>query len=148
MVCDFLNRDSGLRIISRPVARFLDLTVCRAMGCFFHCFGVRTDRSRPHLVISCSKSTERTVSRNRLSSLFVDEGKKNLKSSERGEEKSLLGSGLRQAKLLSSGCTRLRATRVAVHGGWKVKSLHFSRRITGADDGALAHRLRCEMRGR
>ncbi|KAG8489369.1 hypothetical protein CXB51_017487 [Gossypium anomalum] len=75
MVCDFLNRDSGLRIISRPVVRFLDLTVCRAMGCFFHCFGVRTDSSRPHLVVSCSKSTERTVSRNRLLSLFVDEEK-------------------------------------------------------------------------
>ncbi|KHG26031.1 Acetyl-coenzyme A synthetase [Gossypium arboreum] len=38
------------------------------------------------------------------------------------------------AKLQSSGCTRPRATHAAVHGGWKVKSLHFFRRITGDDE--------------
>ncbi|KAK5819814.1 hypothetical protein PVK06_024840 [Gossypium arboreum] len=99
MVCDFLNRDSGLRIISRPVARFLDLTVCRAMGCFFHCFGVRTDRSRPHLVISCSKSTERTVSRNRLSSLFVDEGD----SPSNDLESPQINKGLKDEESYSTG---------------------------------------------
>ncbi|PPS12382.1 hypothetical protein GOBAR_AA08261 [Gossypium barbadense] len=101
MVCDFLNRDSGLGIISRSVVRFLDLTVCRAMGCFFHCFGVRTDRSRPHLVASCSKSTERTVSRNRLSSLFVDEEKGDSPSNDL--ESPQINKGLKdEAKFLKS----------------------------------------------
>ncbi|XWS30905.1 hypothetical protein CRYUN_Cryun23aG0031500 [Craigia yunnanensis] len=77
MVCDYLNRELRLGIITRSVVRFLDQTVSRAMGCFFGCFGVRDDqsRSRPHLVSSSSKSTERAVSRNRLSSLFLDEEK-------------------------------------------------------------------------
>ncbi|KAB2022391.1 hypothetical protein E1A91_D07G213600v1 [Gossypium mustelinum] len=101
MVCDFLNRDSGFGIISRSVVRFLDLTVCRAMGCFFHCFGVRTDRSRPHLVASCSKSTERTVSRNRLSSLFVDEEKGDSPSNDL--ESPQINKGLKdEAKFLKS----------------------------------------------
>ncbi|XP_022759900.1 protein JASON isoform X2 [Durio zibethinus] len=74
MVCDLLNRELGLGIITRSLVRFLDRTVCRAMGCFFGCFRDRDDRSRPHIV-SSSKSTERAVSRNRLSSLFLDEEK-------------------------------------------------------------------------
>ncbi|XVF31785.1 hypothetical protein REPUB_Repub17cG0022300 [Reevesia pubescens] len=76
MIYNFLNRELGLGIITRSVVRFLDQTVCRAMGCFFGCFRVRSDdRSRPHLVSSSSKSTERAVSRNQLSTLFLDEEK-------------------------------------------------------------------------
>ncbi|XWS47474.1 hypothetical protein CRYUN_Cryun14cG0155200 [Craigia yunnanensis] len=75
MIRDFLNRELGLGIITRSAVRFLDQTVFRAMRCFFSCFRVRNDRSRPHLVSSSSKFTERAVSRNRLSSLFLDEEK-------------------------------------------------------------------------
>ncbi|XVE78532.1 hypothetical protein DITRI_Ditri13aG0152700 [Diplodiscus trichospermus] len=75
MICDFVNRELGLGIIAGSALRFLDQTVSRAMGCFFGCFRVRDDRSRPHLVASPSKSTECAVSRNRLSSLFLEEEK-------------------------------------------------------------------------
>ncbi|XWS75699.1 hypothetical protein CRYUN_Cryun01aG0114100 [Craigia yunnanensis] len=63
----------GFGITTRSVVRFLDQTLSRAMGCFFGCFRVRDDRSGPHLVSSSSKFTERAVSRNQLSSLFLDE---------------------------------------------------------------------------
>ncbi|GMI73395.1 JASON [Hibiscus trionum] len=43
------------------------------MGCFFGCLRVRDDGSRPHLVSPSSKPSEHSVSRNRLSSLFLDE---------------------------------------------------------------------------
>ncbi|XVF20823.1 hypothetical protein REPUB_Repub12eG0035800 [Reevesia pubescens] len=75
MVFNFLNRELRLGIITRSAVRFLDQTVCRAMECFFGCFRVRDDRSRPPIVSSSSKSAERAVSRNRLASLFLDEEK-------------------------------------------------------------------------
>ncbi|KAK8487965.1 hypothetical protein V6N13_079979 [Hibiscus sabdariffa] len=43
------------------------------MGCFFGCLRVKDHGSRPHLVSPSSKPTEHSVSRNRLSSLFLDE---------------------------------------------------------------------------
>ncbi|OMP10104.1 hypothetical protein COLO4_04817 [Corchorus olitorius] len=103
MVCELLNRELGLGIgiIARSVVTFLDQTVCRAMGCFIGCFRVRDDRSRPQIVASSSKSTERPVSRNQLSSLFLDE--------ERGEgssndlESPQIDKGLKdEAKFLKS----------------------------------------------
>ncbi|KAK6238505.1 hypothetical protein QUC31_003974 [Theobroma cacao] len=101
MVCCFLNGELGLGIITRSVVRFLDQTVCRAMGCFFGCFRVRDDRSRPHLVSSSSKSTERGVSRNRLSSLFLDEEKGDCPSNHLGSPQ--IDKGLKdEAKFLKA----------------------------------------------
>ncbi|XWS36828.1 hypothetical protein CRYUN_Cryun20dG0119100 [Craigia yunnanensis] len=71
------------------------------MGCFFACFRVRDDRSRPHLVSSSSKSTESAVSRNRLSSLFLDEGKGDYPSNEWGSPQ--IDKGLKdEAKFLKA----------------------------------------------
>ncbi|GLU04001.1 hypothetical protein SLE2022_211680 [Rubroshorea leprosula] len=76
MIYQLLNRQLGF--IARSFLRFLEKFVSRTMGCFFGCFRVRGDTSRPQFVSAAStrsKSTERVVSRNRLSSLFLDEEK-------------------------------------------------------------------------
>lgn len=45
MISSLLNhREIGR--VCRLVVRFLDVTVSRAMGCFFGCFRIRDDRAR------------------------------------------------------------------------------------------------------
>lgn len=85
MICRLLGHEIAL--LCRSVLRFLDRSVCRAMGCFVGCFRVRDDRSRTHLVsrsTRSNKSTEVVVSRNRLSSLFLSEENEESLSSDKG----------------------------------------------------------------
>ncbi|GMJ16114.1 JASON [Hibiscus trionum] len=113
MVCGFMNRELGLGTITRSVVRFLDQTVCRAMGCFFQCFGVRNDRSRrPHLLSSFSKSTERAVSRDRLSSLFVDDEKGD--SSSNDLESPQIGKDLMDEAKFLKACGTIPETPVEI----------------------------------
>ncbi|XP_041005953.1 protein JASON-like [Juglans microcarpa x Juglans regia] len=71
-------RELGFTCIS--VARFLEISISRAMGCFFACFRTNEGRHRapPHLVstsATASMPTEILISQNRLSSLFISEDK-------------------------------------------------------------------------
>lgn len=56
--------------------RFLDRSISRTMGCFIGCFRLRSNSSRTNSVSAASKATAPAVSRNRLSSLFLDEEEK------------------------------------------------------------------------
>ncbi|XP_039015930.1 protein JASON-like [Hibiscus syriacus] len=82
------------------------------MGCFFQCFGVRNDRSRPHIVPSLSKSIEHAVSRDRLSSLFVD-GEKRDSSSKDLESPQIDKSLMDEAKFLKA-CGTIPETPAAI----------------------------------
>ncbi|KAE8685227.1 Aspartyl/glutamyl-tRNA(Asn/Gln) amidotransferase subunit B [Hibiscus syriacus] len=110
MVRGFLNRELGT--ITRSVVRFLDQTVCRAMGCFLRCLGVRNDRPRPHLVSSFSKSTERAVSRDRLSSTFADDEKGN--SSSNDLESPEISKGLKDEAKFLKACGTIPETPVEI----------------------------------
>ncbi|GMI69069.1 JASON [Hibiscus trionum] len=115
MVCGFLDRELGLGTITRSVVRFLDHTVCSAMGCFFRCFGVRNDRPRPHLVSSFSKSAERAVSRDRLSSLFVDDVlKEKGDSSSNDVDSPQIGKGLKDEAKFLKACGTIPETPVEI----------------------------------
>ncbi|KAK8717721.1 hypothetical protein V6N13_044979 [Hibiscus sabdariffa] len=82
------------------------------MGCFFQCFGFRNDRPRPHLVSSFSKSTERAVSRDRLSSLFVDDEKGD--SSSNDLESPQIGKGLRDEAKFLKACGTIPETPIEI----------------------------------
>ncbi|KDO40899.1 hypothetical protein CISIN_1g038585mg, partial [Citrus sinensis] len=74
MISSLLNhREIGR--VCRLVVRFLDVTVSRAMGCFFGCFRIRDDRARISHTTRPNKHTEAVISKNRLSSLFLSEEK-------------------------------------------------------------------------
>lgn len=74
MISSLLNhREIGR--VCRLVVRFLDVTVSRAMGCFFGCFRIRDDRARISNTTRPNKHTDAVISKNRLSSLFLSEEK-------------------------------------------------------------------------
>ncbi|KAB5568409.1 hypothetical protein DKX38_002202 [Salix brachista] len=133
MICASLKREIGL--ILRTVLRFFLRSFLRAMGCFLTCFrnkDDRSNRSRPHAISSDSLRSKPTllllfyfvrekqeagVSKNRLSSLFLFEGKE---ESPRGDiENPCLGSpqinkGLRDEAKFLKACGTLPETPIEI----------------------------------
>ncbi|XP_002530206.3 protein JASON isoform X2 [Ricinus communis] len=86
MICALFKRE--LKSICRSVVRYIDISVSRAMGCFFGCFRIRDDHHRrpPNLVVSDSTRSlppGAVVSKNRLSSLFLTEEREDLEWNKR-----------------------------------------------------------------
>ncbi|KAF8007743.1 hypothetical protein BT93_K1667 [Corymbia citriodora subsp. variegata] len=89
MICAPLNRELGLAL--RRVLGFLDRSLGFAMGCFFVCLRAKDDgvgggggdgRRRPPQPVRPRKAAEALGSRNRLSSLFLDEDREDIRSED------------------------------------------------------------------
>ncbi|XP_010557153.1 PREDICTED: protein JASON-like [Tarenaya hassleriana] len=66
-----------INLFYRSALRFLDVSVCRAMGCFLDCFRTRGDQSANNLASHSSRAKSRRGqdSENALSALFMSEEK-------------------------------------------------------------------------
>ncbi|KAE8730485.1 Aspartyl/glutamyl-tRNA(Asn/Gln) amidotransferase subunit B [Hibiscus syriacus] len=82
------------------------------MGCFFQCLGVRNDRPRPHLVSTFSKSTDGAVSRDRLSSVFIEDEKGDTSSNDL--ESPQIGKGLKDEAKFLKACGTIQETPVEI----------------------------------
>ncbi|XP_010522057.1 PREDICTED: protein JASON-like isoform X2 [Tarenaya hassleriana] len=101
-----------INLFCRSALRFLDVSVCRAMGCFFNCFRPRDDLSTNNLASHSTrvKSRRGQSSQNPLSALFQSEASPGPKKEGSGLDSIHIDKGLKDEARFLKACGTLPKT--------------------------------------